>query len=44
VLVHGAGAGAAAGERCPACEGPLSRSGGCTTCARCGWASCETTE
>jgi ribonucleoside-diphosphate reductase alpha chain len=32
------------GERCPACEGPLARSGGCTSCARCGWASCETTE
>ena len=36
--------GGAAGERCPACEGPLARSGGCSTCARCGWASCETTE
>jgi ribonucleoside-diphosphate reductase alpha chain len=36
--------GGAAGERCPACEGPLSRSGGCATCARCGWGSCETTE
>lgn len=40
VLVHGAGD---QGERCPACQGPLSRSGGCTTCASCGWASCETT-
>lgn len=40
VLVGGAGA---AAERCPACEGPLSRSGGCATCTRCGWASCETT-
>ncbi len=39
VLVSGAGA-----ERCPACDGPLWRSGGCTTCGRCGWASCETTE
>jgi ribonucleoside-diphosphate reductase alpha chain len=32
------------GERCPQCEGPLALSGGCRTCARCGWASCETTE
>jgi ribonucleoside-diphosphate reductase alpha chain len=32
------------GEQCPSCEGPISRSGGCSTCARCGWASCETTE
>lgn len=32
------------GEECPQCEGPLSLSGGCRTCARCGWASCETTE
>jgi len=36
--------GGAAGERCPACEGPVARSGGCSTCARCGWASCETTQ
>jgi ribonucleoside-diphosphate reductase alpha chain len=39
VLVSGASA-----EHCPACQGPLARSGGCATCARCGWASCETTE
>jgi ribonucleoside-diphosphate reductase alpha chain len=32
------------GEECPQCEGPLALSGGCRTCARCGWASCETTE
>jgi ribonucleoside-diphosphate reductase alpha chain len=32
------------GEQCPQCEGPLALSGGCRTCARCGWASCETTE
>jgi ribonucleoside-diphosphate reductase alpha chain len=32
------------GELCPQCEGPLALSGGCRTCARCGWASCETTE
>lgn len=32
------------GEECPQCEGPLSTSGGCRTCVRCGWASCETTE
>jgi ribonucleoside-diphosphate reductase alpha chain len=32
------------GERCPQCESPLAKSGGCLTCARCGWASCETTE
>jgi ribonucleoside-diphosphate reductase alpha chain len=32
------------GEQCPQCEGPLVLSGGCRTCARCGWASCETTE
>jgi len=45
VLVSGAAeAVAPAVERCPSCEGPLSRSGGCATCARCGWASCETTE
>jgi ribonucleoside-diphosphate reductase alpha chain len=36
--------GGVAGERCPACQGPISRSGGCSTCGRCGWASCETTE
>jgi ribonucleoside-diphosphate reductase alpha chain len=39
VLVRGAAA-----EHCPACQGPLARSGACATCARCGWASCETTE
>jgi ribonucleoside-diphosphate reductase alpha chain len=32
------------GEECPQCEGALVLSGGCRTCARCGWASCETTE
>jgi ribonucleoside-diphosphate reductase alpha chain len=32
------------GEACPQCESPLVLSGGCRTCARCGWASCETTE
>jgi len=32
------------GEQCPQCEGNLALSGGCRTCARCGWASCETTE
>src|SRR5512133_1320372 len=30
------------GERCPQCDAPVSRSGGCATCAACGWASCET--
>jgi ribonucleoside-diphosphate reductase alpha chain len=32
------------GEECPQCEAPLVLSGGCRTCGRCGWASCETTE
>jgi ribonucleoside-diphosphate reductase alpha chain len=32
------------GELCPQCEAPLVLSGGCRTCGRCGWASCETTE
>ncbi len=32
------------GETCPQCDGALSLSGGCRTCAGCGWASCETTE
>jgi ribonucleoside-diphosphate reductase alpha chain len=32
------------GEACPQCEGSLVVSGGCRTCSRCGWASCETTE
>jgi ribonucleoside-diphosphate reductase alpha chain len=32
------------GERCPQCEDVLVLSGGCRTCPRCGWASCETTE
>jgi ribonucleoside-diphosphate reductase alpha chain len=32
------------GEECPQCEGELVLSGGCRTCARCGWSSCETTE
>lgn len=31
-------------ERCPQCEGVLTISGGCRTCGRCGFASCETTE
>jgi ribonucleoside-diphosphate reductase alpha chain len=32
------------GEQCPQCGEALVRTGGCMTCARCGWASCETTE
>jgi ribonucleoside-diphosphate reductase alpha chain len=32
------------GERCPQCDAPVSRSGGCATCSACGWASCETVE
>jgi ribonucleoside-diphosphate reductase alpha chain len=32
------------GELCPQCEGTVAVSGGCRTCTRCGWASCETTE
>jgi ribonucleoside-diphosphate reductase alpha chain len=32
------------GELCPQCEASLVVSGGCRTCPRCGWASCETTE
>ncbi len=32
------------GERCPQCEAELTLSGGCRTCPRCGWGSCETTE
>src|SRR6266498_2437117 len=32
------------GEECPPCEAALVLSGGCRTCPRCGWASCETTE
>lgn len=39
VLVSGA---TRNGEKCPQCEGPLVKSGGCATCASCGWASCET--
>jgi ribonucleoside-diphosphate reductase alpha chain len=31
-------------EECPQCSGTLVLSGGCRTCDRCGWASCETTE
>jgi ribonucleoside-diphosphate reductase alpha chain len=31
-------------RRCPSCEGTLLRSGGCLTCAACGWGSCETTD
>jgi ribonucleoside-diphosphate reductase alpha chain len=29
---------------CPQCSGTLVRSGGCETCQRCGYATCETTE
>jgi ribonucleoside-diphosphate reductase alpha chain len=32
------------GELCPQCDAALVLSGGCRTCARCGWASCETAE
>jgi ribonucleoside-diphosphate reductase alpha chain len=32
------------GEECPRCGGALGKSGGCSVCAACGWASCETTE
>jgi ribonucleoside-diphosphate reductase alpha chain len=32
------------GELCPQCDAPLVLSGGCRTCGRCGWASCETAE
>jgi ribonucleoside-diphosphate reductase alpha chain len=32
------------GEQCPQCEAELTLSGGCRTCPRCGWGSCETTE
>jgi ribonucleoside-diphosphate reductase alpha chain len=32
------------GEECPRCGGTLGKSGGCSVCAACGWASCETTE
>ncbi len=32
------------GELCPQCDEPVVLSGGCRTCSRCGWASCETTE
>jgi ribonucleoside-diphosphate reductase alpha chain len=32
------------GEECPQCSGAMARTGGCMTCSRCGWASCETTE
>jgi len=31
-------------EECPQCQGELTLAGGCRTCSRCGWASCETTE
>jgi ribonucleoside-diphosphate reductase alpha chain len=41
VLVSG---GVRDGERCPQCDTELVVSGGCRTCAHCGWASCETTE
>jgi ribonucleoside-diphosphate reductase alpha chain len=42
VLTHGGAAVEPGG--CPQCEGPLVRAGGCSTCSRCGWASCETSE
>ncbi len=32
------------GEECPQCDAAVVLSGGCRTCPRCGWASCETTE
>jgi ribonucleoside-diphosphate reductase alpha chain len=32
------------GDLCPQCGAAVSRSGGCATCAACGWASCETVE
>jgi ribonucleoside-diphosphate reductase alpha chain len=32
------------GEQCPSCGGALGKSGGCSVCSACGWASCETTE
>jgi ribonucleoside-diphosphate reductase alpha chain len=32
------------GEECPRCGGALGKSGGCSVCGACGWASCETTE
>jgi len=32
------------GERCPQCDSALGKSGGCSVCTACGWASCETTE
>jgi ribonucleoside-diphosphate reductase alpha chain len=38
------GGGTRNGEECPQCEASLVLSGGCRTCPRCGWASCETTE
>jgi ribonucleoside-diphosphate reductase alpha chain len=41
VLTHGLPSGALA---CPQCGGALHRSGGCETCASCGYATCETTE
>jgi ribonucleoside-diphosphate reductase alpha chain len=44
VLTSGAVLAEPAQESCPQCEGFLALSGGCRTCTRCGWASCETTE
>jgi ribonucleoside-diphosphate reductase alpha chain len=44
VLVSGGAVQVQDGRRCPSCEGTLLRSGGCLTCAACGWGSCETTE
>ncbi|MFT3916913.1 MAG: adenosylcobalamin-dependent ribonucleoside-diphosphate reductase [Anaeromyxobacteraceae bacterium] len=36
--------GAVRSGECPQCQGELVLAGGCRTCSRCGWASCETTE
>jgi ribonucleoside-diphosphate reductase alpha chain len=44
VLTSGAVLAEPSVESCPQCEGLLALSGGCRTCTRCGWASCETTE
>lgn len=27
-------------ERCPDCDNPVFRSGGCPVCMRCGWSTC----
>jgi ribonucleoside-diphosphate reductase alpha chain len=34
----------ASGAICPQCGGKLARSGGCSTCRACGYATCETTQ